>query len=299
MTPRNLSLRRPRVLGALTILALLLAGGTPSARAQAAYPEPETAADALIAAVKSDDGKALAKVLGSRWRELMPNGVDPEDRQAFLDKAAQSHKVERHDGSAELSVGDDAWVLPIPLRQGSDGQWRFDPSGGRVAMLERRLGLNERSAIQAMLAYVDAQREYALADRNGDGVLEYAQRLVSSPGKRDGLIWSERLGDDSPLGEAFVPARPGQGYHGYRFRILTGQGPAAPGGARSYLIGKRMTSGFGLLAWPVKYGESGVMTFIVDQDAVVYQRDLGPDTARAAQGIKRFDPGDGWTQVRP
>ena len=166
-------------------------------------------------------------------------------------------------------------------------------------MLEKRIGANERAAIQASLAYLDAQREYAQVDRNGDGVLEYAQKLVSTPGKRDGLIWSTSLGDESPLGEGFVPKKPGEGYHGYGFRILTGQGPAAKGGTRSFIIGNRMTAGFALIAWPMKHGETGVMSFIVSSDGTVYERDLGPGTAKAAAGIKTFNPDAGWKPVQP
>jgi hypothetical protein len=166
-------------------------------------------------------------------------------------------------------------------------------------MATRRIGANERAAMQAMLAYVDAQREYALTDRNADGVLEYAQKLISSPGKRDGLIWSTQLGDESPLGEDFAPTKAGQGYHGYQFRILSGQGSAAPGGARSYRIGSRMVSGFALLAWPVAYGRTGVMSFIVNQSGLVYERDLGPGTTAAAAAIQRFNPDAGWKPARP
>jgi hypothetical protein len=196
-------------------------------------------------------------------------------------------------------VGTDPWTLPIPIVQGTDGQWRFDPVGAREMMAAKRIGANERAAIQASLAYVDAQREYALADRDGDGVLEYAQKLISTPGKRDGLIWSQALGDDSPLGEGFLPKKPGDGYHGYHFRILTAQGPAAKGGARSYLIGKDMTAGYALIAWPVKYGETGVMSFIVSSDGVVYERDLGRGTAQAVAVTKVFNPEAGWAPARP
>jgi hypothetical protein len=242
----------------------------------------------------------MARVLGKEWRKLLPLGdADAEDRYAFLEKSAKARAVKVKDGVGELVVGADEWSFPVPIVHGKDGQWHFDPAGGREAMLDRAIGNNERSAMQAVLAYVDAQREYAQADRNGNGVLEYAQHLLSSPGKRDGLIWSTSLGDESPLGEAFLPTQPGQGYHGYHFKVLTAQGPSAKGGARSYFIGKHMVRGYALVAWPVTYGRTGVMSFIVNQDAVVYERDLGPGTAQAAAGITRFDPSEGWSKATP
>lgn len=268
--------------------------------AQAPFGTPQGAADALIDALATHDEGAVAHVLGKDWRKLVPEGgVDPEGLTQFLYKASQARKINTTGGRAELVVGSDPWVLPIPIAQGKDGQWRFDTVAGQELIAERRIGANERAAMKAVLAYVDAQREYALADRTGDGVLEYAQKLVATPGKRDGLIWSPSLGDDSPLGEDFLPAKPGEGYHGYRFRILTAQGPAAKGGARSYLIGKHMTAGFALLAWPVKYGETGVMSFMVNSDGVVYERNLGPQTAQAAAGIKLFNPDASWKPSKP
>lgn len=283
-------------------LALLLAAlALPlQVLAQAPFATPEAAADAFVEAIAAKDPAAMKRLLGPKWQELVtPQGLASDNARLFVDKARQSRAVQVSDDRGELVVGADAWPLPIPLAKGADGQWRFDPSGGREAMLERHLGNNELSAIKSVLAYVDAQFEYALADRNGDGVLEYAQKLLSTPGQRDGLIWSRALGDESPLGEAFVPAKPGQGYHGYHFRILTGQGPKAAGGWRSYMIGPRMVSGFALVAWPVKYGSSGVMSFIVNHSGVVYQQDLGPKTADAVAAIKLFNPDRGWTPVQP
>ena len=268
------------------------------AHAQAAYATPDAAADAFLAAVERHDNAAMNKVLGAQWRKLLPpDGIDPADRQAFLDKARERRNVVVEGDRARLDVGQDPWPLPIPLVRTSAGQWRFDPVAGVTAVHERRIGGNERFIIQAALAYVDAQREYASADRNGDGVLEYARRLMSSTGQRDGLIWSPALGDRSPLGSLYAPLKPGYGYHGYQFRILEGQGPAAPGGARSYVIGKRLVSGYGLVAWPTRYGETGVMSFIVNQDGVVHERDLGPKTAERVKSIKRYDPAEPWRRV--
>jgi len=282
--------------GALVLAAWL---GLPTqALAQAPFATPELAADALIQAVATSDKAAVTQVLGKDAKRMLPlDDFSAGDRYTFLEKAHQSRAVKVDGKRAELVVGNDPWTLPIPVVQGADQRWRFDPAAGREAMLVRRIGANELSTIQTALAYVDAQREYAQVDRNGNGVLEYAQKLISSPGKRDGLIWPLSLGDESPLGEGFLPARPGEGYHGYRFKILTGQGPAASGGARSYLIGKRMVAGFALVAWPVQYGRTGVMSFIVDQDAQIFERDLGPNTASVAAAIQHFDPVPGWQPI--
>lgn len=300
-TPLHLHLHRLRLAGTTAAWLLTVALGLPGlAQAQVPFAKPELAADALIDALASNDEAALARLLGKDWRQLLSlQEADINDRYAFLAKSSQARKVTLKDGRGFLDVGSDPWTLPVPIAQGKDGQWRFDAAGGREEMANRRIGANERAAMQVMLAYVDAQREYALVDRNADGVLEYAQALLSSPGRRDGLIWSPQLGDESPLGEDFVPTKPGQGYHGYRFRILKGQGSAAPGGARSYLIGPRMVSGYALVAWPVNYGSTGVTSFIVNQSGLVYERDLGPKTPAAAAAITRFNPDASWKPARP
>jgi hypothetical protein len=293
--------RRPLAgAAAAFVLATTLLAAPGQARAQAPFAQPIQAAEALIDAMASNDEAALSRVLGKNFRQLTGiREVDVEDRFAFLQLASQSKTIKEKDGRAELVVGTDPWTVPIPIVRGRDGQWRFDPVAARDEILVLQIGANERAAMQAAMAYVDAQREYALADRNGDGLLEYAQKLLSSPGKRDGLIWSPSLGDESPLGEAFLPTRPGAGYHGYRFKILTAQGPAASGGARSYLIGKRMVRGFALVAWPVQYGKTGVMSFIVNQDGTVLERDLGANSARTAMAMKVFNPEEGWKPAKP
>jgi hypothetical protein len=279
----------------------VLAGFTASAaQAQTAYATPTQAADALIQSIATTDPAMLRMVVGEQAYRLM--GLDEasaEDRLLFLEKAAQKREIKVNGTRAELQVGNQAWTLPLPLKQSANGQWAFDASGGREAILNQRIGSNERSAIKASLAYVDAQREYASADRNGDGVTEYAQKLLSSPGKRDGLIWDPALGADSPLGMGFAPKKPGTGYHGYNYRILTAQGPNAAGGTQNYKDGARMSKGFGLIAWPVQYGQSGVMSFMVNQHGKVFERDLGPQTASRVTGINRFDPAPGWSQVQP
>jgi hypothetical protein len=281
-------------------LATTLLGMPVRAWAQAPFAQPAQAAEALIDALASNDEAALARVLGKNFRQITGvREVDLEGRFSFLQLASQSKTINEKDGRAQLVVGTDPWTLPIPIVQGRDGRWRFDTVGAKDEMLVLQIGANERAAMQAALAYVDAQREYAQADRNRDGMLEYAQKLNSGAGQRDGLIWSPKLGDESPLGESFLPARPGAGYHGYRFKILTAQGPAAPGGARSYLIGKRMVRGFALVAWPVQYGKTGVMSFIVNQDGTVFERDLGAKSAQVAMAMTTFNPDEGWKPSKP
>ncbi|WKB55535.1 DUF2950 domain-containing protein [Eleftheria terrae] len=274
--------------------------GPASAFAQAAYPDAETAARALVDAVQRQDRQALRHVLGPDWERFMaPGGADPRDIDAFLDAWRQRHAVEEvKRGLAYLSVGEAGWRLPIPMRH-ADAGWRFDLQQGEDELRSRRIGRNELSAMQAARAYVDAQREYALQDRDGNGLREYASRLVSRPGQRDGLYWPETPGEDpSPLGPLFAAAQPGGsgGYHGYHYRILTAQGPHAPGGAYDYRIGGRMRSGFALLAWPVRYGHTGIMSFMVNHDGRVFEKDLGVRTDESARSIQRFNPDAGWRE---
>ncbi|HSB24052.1 MAG TPA: DUF2950 family protein, partial [Burkholderiaceae bacterium] len=181
------------------------------------------------------------------------------------------------------------------------GLWKFDPVAGADRLRTARIGRNELAAMQAVLAYYDAQRDYATEDRNGNGVREYARKLVSSPGKHDGLYWPSPLDtEESPLGPLIAQQKPkGPGYWGYHYKILTRQGTNAPGGAYDYVIGGRMRAGFALVAWPVRYGDTGVMTFMVSHAGVVYQKDLGPSTNAIAGAMTRFDPDDSWHKVSP
>jgi hypothetical protein len=191
------------------------------------------------------------------------------------------------------------WTLPIPIVKTAAG-WRFDTKAAPEEMRVRRIGRNELAAIQVALVYTDAQSEYRARDWNGDGVREYATRGVSSPGKRDGLYWASLPGEpESPLGAEFADATPGQPYHGYMYKILTAQGPSAPGGARSYIKNGHMTEGYALVAWPVRYDDTGVMTFIVNQDGVVYQKSLGSGTGAAARSINAYNPDASWSKVAP
>jgi hypothetical protein len=287
-----------RILATAALAAIALIGLP--AFAQRVYDTPQAAANALTDALATNDEAALRTVLGADWRRFVPTGeIDREDVYAFLQAWSQKHSVvPAGDGDQMLlAVGEGNWTLPVPIIKASGG-WRFDPRSGTEMMKTRRIGRNELSAMQAVLAYVDAQREYARTDHDGDGVLEYAQKFASAPGKHDGLYWPEEPGQPlSPIGPAFAPAKPGGGYHGYQFKILKAQGPNASGGARSYVIGKRMRSGFALVAWPVHYGETGVMTFIVNQDGVVHEKDLGPGSDAAARAMTRFDPDASWKKA--
>ena len=266
---------------------------------------------ALITAVRAHDHKALAEILGPGGRALVSSGDEVADRNAgekFVKAYDQGHRLEGGGGKVVLSVGQDDFPFPIPLVP--DGPtWKWDADAGREEILRRRIGRNELNTIQVCLAIVDAQREYYAQDRGGDGVMQYARRIRSTPGKRDGLYWPTKAGEPlSPLGPAVAEAR-SQGYargsgvagaapfHGYYFRALLRQGPKAEGGAYEYVVGKHMIGGFALVAYPAVYGSTGVMTFIVNHDGVVYQKDLGRDTARAQAKIQAFDPDSTWQKV--
>jgi hypothetical protein len=273
----------------------------PPAFAQKAYPTPEAAADALVDGIGRNDDDAIKAIIGPDYRKYIPaSSMDPEDITNFLAAWARAHSIVRiGNDRAFLGVGKNGWTLPIPIKNTAAG-WRFDTAAAPEEMRIRRIGRNELAAIQVVLAYTDAQDEYHARDWNGDGVLEYARRILSSPGKRDGLYWASGPGDpESPLGEQFAEARRGQPYHGYRYKILMAQGPAAPGGAKSYVKNDRMTEGYALVAWPAKYGETGVMTFIVNQDGVVYQKNLGPNTDALARALSTYDPDASWTKAAP
>lgn len=270
--------------------------------AQQAFPAAESAADAFVDAVASNDDEAMRRILGNDWRSFLPHeGVSNSEVAAFLAKWAESHKIVADTAQkAHLVVGSQEFVLPIPIVE-KNGAWRFDLHAGADEIKTRRIGRNELATMQAALAYYDAQKEYARVDHNGDGVLEYAQKLISTPGKQDGLYWAALEGEgESPLGPLFGDGGPSnRGYHGYHYRILTAQGSAAPGGAYDYLIKNRLTGGFALVAWPVKYGDSGVMSFIVNHEGVLYEKDLGPKTATTARAMKQFNPDSSWQKVNP
>lgn len=274
----------------------VLAGG------QQSFATPEAAMEAFGTAVIDSDEAALRAMFGANFRQLVPP-IGAERRYEFIEAWAKSHKIEQDgDGRARIAAGQQGWTLPIPLEKTASG-WRFDMKAGMDEIAIREIGRNELSAIQVAKAYADAQREYFARDRNGDGVPEYAQKIASSAGKMDGLYWPSKANEEpSPLGRLLADAaaekgrKPGS-YHGYSYRILTAQGPDAAGGARNYIVDGRMTGGFGLVAWPTSYGRSGVMSFMINQDGQVYEKNLGPDTATQAARVKAFNPDATWRKV--
>lgn len=288
------------------LLAVVLAGMTwfapMPAAAQQAFPTADAAAAALVDAIARKDEAAKRLVLGNDWRKLIPTeNIKDKDVDAFLEGWATSHKIVVEPAhTAHLAVGAQDWVLPIPIVE-KKGAWRFDTLAAVEEIRTRRIGRNELATMQAALAYYDAQKEYAREDRNGDGVLEYAQKTISTPGQQDGLYWAALEGEaESPLGPLFGEAGPSsEGYYGYRYRILTAQGDKAPGGAYDYRIKDRLVAGFALVAWPVKYGDSGVMSFMVSHDGVLYEKNLGPKSDEIARAMTRFNPDSSWRKVTP
>jgi hypothetical protein len=273
------------------------------------FETPEQAADALIAAAGSFDVAALERIFGAGGRDLVNTGDVVQDKnraQEFATKARERKTVTvdpTNPNRAILSVGSNDWPLPVPIvRRGRT--WSFDAAAGREEILNRRIGSNELDAIEICRSYVEAQHEYALEKRGGSSVNQYAQRLLSTPGKQDGLAWQNADGSwAGPIGEGVAPAIE-QGYadkiepyNGYYFKVLIGQGPAAPLGEMDFVIKGMMIGGFALIAAPAEYGVTGVQTFIVSHDGVVYQKDLGPDTVNIAKTIQRFNPDKTWTPV--
>jgi hypothetical protein len=291
--------------GLIAAATLFLA--IPMASAQQSFQSPEEAAAALAAAAKSGATNDILKVLGRNAADIVESGdmvADNETRERFVAAYDAKHSISMDgDKKAILMLGNDDFPFPIPLYRTKTG-WEFDTTEGRIEILYRRIGRNELDAIQTSLAFVDAENEYADKDRGaGPGV--YAQRIVSSPGKKDGLYWPTD-GDQSPLGELAAEAsaegyKVGSGepqpYHGYYYRILTRQGPNAPGGEMDYVVNGKMIGGFALVAYPAEYGNSGVMTFVVNHRGTVYQKDLGELTEAIAKRMKSFDPDQTWRKV--
>jgi hypothetical protein len=290
---------------------VLLLPGHLLAAGEERFSSPEAAADALKAAVEARDTNALHAIFGPAGHGLVSVDVveAAAEREFFMNRVKEKvNLVAASDSKQELQLGADGWSFPIPLVK-QEGQWHFDVEAGKEEILNRRIGANELGAIQVCRAYVQAQREYASVDQNADEVLEYAEHLRSTPGAHDGLYWSTRTGDElSPLGPLVAQARD-EGYrkqtkilteelspyHGYYFKILTRQGKHAPGGKYNYIINGHMIAGFALVAWPAEWGNTGVMTFIVNQRGKVYQKNLGPKTPSIANAITAYDPDNTWT----
>ena len=323
---RNSLPRQPgkKAAGAAIAISMMLIILTSTALSHAAeakqqsFPSAEAAVAAMNAALKSNNTEALMAIFGpdaEQWASSGDPVADQVDQERFLDHFTEKHllKAEGADRMV-LYVGKDEWPFPIPIVK-TEGAWRFDTEEGATEILARRIGRNELSTIQVCLAYIDAQREYAEKDRNGNGLLEYAQRLTSEPGRKNGLYWE--TGEDeeqSPFGplvaeaqeSGYLAGEPGEKtngqprrpYHGYYYRILKAQGKDAPDGAYDYMAGDRMIGGFALVAYPAQYDSSGIMTFVTSHDGVVYQKDLGEDTDTIARAMTLFNPDSTWEAVK-
>jgi len=300
----------------LRLLALVLLAGAAGCTAtpqQKAFKSPEAAVDSLVDALRRHDRDRLKQVVGDAGVDLLGSGdkvADESDLSRFLSFYDEKHSLQGEaNGATTLLVGTDDWPFPVPIVKAKGG-FVFDVEAGKDEILNRRVGRNELSAQQVCLAIADAQREYVRLRPMGGDLPEYARKIVSDPGTKNGLYWTTGEGEEpSPLGElAAAAAEHGYGksdrsdelqprpYYGYRYRLLTRQGPHAPGGAIDYVVNGKLVGGFAVVAYPAKYGNSGIMTFITNHDGVVYQRDLGPETQHVAEGMTAFDPGPDWTK---
>ena len=278
-----------------------------TAIAQQKFDTAEGAADALVQASRQDDRRTLLTILGQGAADILSSGdrvSDETRRKIFVAAYDIKHNIKTDGGSATLVIGQSDFPFPIPIVQ-KDNAWTFDTAKGREEILARRIGRNELAAIQACLAYYDAQNEYAEITPKADGMSVYAQRFVSRAGKRDGLYWPAAQGQQpSPVGEAVAIASvsgykigSGEPFYGYRYKLLARQGEHAPGGALDYIVDGKMIGGFALIAWPAEYGNSGITTFMVSHSGDVYEKDLGPGTNRVVPRISSFDPDQTWKKV--
>src|SRR5215831_1515936 len=281
-----------------------------AAATQQTFASPEAGVQALIDAAKNNDTKTMLTILGPEARAYLNTGDAVSDRASlarFVQAYEEAHAlVPSGDTKVSLQIGNDEWPFPVPLVK-DNTSWRFDSKEGKEEILNRRIGRNELDVIQVCLAYVDAQREYYMSNPQHAALLHYAAKFRSTPGKRDGLYWETKADEPpSPLGPLVAQARKEgykreagkpTAYHGYYYKILTAQGPNAPDGAYDYMVRGKMIGGFALVAYPAQYGSSGIMTFIVNYDGVVYQKDLGPQTTTQAQSITKFDPDETWTKL--
>jgi hypothetical protein len=296
-----------------TVIAVMFALviSTVPAWAQKTFSSAEDAVKAVVAAAKSNNDNEMLAIFGPKAKEILFSGdpvADKRRRAEFIEAYDQANHLTTQGEDRILIVGKQDWPFPIPIVK-KGNSWVFDTEQGKQEVLNRRIGGNELFTIQTMLAVVDAEREYAMKDRDRNGLLEYAEKFISDPGKRNGLYWEAKTGEpESPLGPIMGQARsqgygakittaPGP-YHGYHYRILTAQGKDAPGGAYSYLVKGKMIGGFAVVAYPAEYGNSGIMTFIVNHDGKVFQKNLGPNTASAAKSMKEYNPDKTWTEVK-
>ena len=272
---------------------------------QQTFATLQAAIQATIEASAHNDTAALLRIFGPNGKDIVESGdpvQDRNDRKEFVELAREKLQVNRDPANpnhATFSVGNEDWSFPIPLVQ-KDRKWRFDSAAGAVEVLAHRIGENELNAIELGKGFVEAQLEYATTLHDGSGLLEYAQRFMSTPGRQDGLYW-DRV-PDSFVPKSFAAAASDESgsakpYHGYYFRILKAQGPDAPGGALNYVVNDRMIGGFAMIAWPAEYGASGIKTFIVNHSGVIYEQDLGADTPAIVQEITSFNPDPSWHRV--
>ena len=299
---------------AIAVLVGSCTSGKDGEKKGQAFKSPEEAVAALAAALRADDTQAVERILGTASSELVASGdpvSDAAERRRFVELFDARSRIDLEAPErAVLHIGDLDWPFPIPMVN-AEGGWVFDTDEGIEEMINRRVGRNELAAIQVCLAVVDAQKEYFSVDRDGDGRQAYADRFPSSPGKKDGLYWKTAEGEPpSPLGllaaqafaEGYSQSKEREGptpYHGYCYRILKAQGSHAGGGARSYIEDGAMVGGFALVAYPAEYGSSGIMTFIVSQDGIVFEKDLGEETVKIATEMKEYDPDSTWSTVDP
>jgi hypothetical protein len=304
-------LRNPILAAAIIVFILVVAPaafGQVGRIAGKSFPSADAAVEALIAATETYDTKALLELLGPNSRDIIQTGEVARDKEVSMEfaKLAREKKnitMNKRTSRAFLEVGDDGYPFPVPLiKQGT--KWGFDTEAGRMEILARRIGRNELDAIQVSRGYVEAQHEYALTKHDGAQVNQYAQQIISSPGKQDGLAWQNADGSwggtvgekaAKELEKTYTGTR--APYHGYFFKILKGQGPAAPLGSLDFVVKGAMIGGFALVAYPSVYGVTGIKTFMVSHDGVVYEKDLGPDTATAAAAIEKFNPDKSWSPV--
>jgi len=303
-------LRLLRIFTYVSLIASMFSFATTStASAEQSFKTADAAVDALVSAARSNDRKALMEILGRGSSDIVSSGdpvADTASYQRFVSAYDAKHQLSMEgDNKAIMIIGQEDYPFPIPIVR-ENGTWRFDTDAGREEIIYRRIGANELDTIQTSLAYVDAQNDYAEKDRTGAGKGVYAQHMVSSPGKKDGLYWPDVQGEDqSPLGELAAEAakqgyRVGAGripYHGYYYKILTKQGAAAPGGELDYVVNGKMIGGFALVAYPAQYRNSGVMTFIVNHNGQVYQKDLGPHTTAIVEKMTSFNPDKTWEKT--
>jgi hypothetical protein len=305
---------RAPALGLVAALVLgVVAGCTGRGGDHLSFATAKEAAEALVLALRKDDLLSLSALLGPDSGTVLSSGDEVQDnldRDAFVAAYEKQHTlVDAASGKKLLLVGEQLWPLPVPLVE-RGGRWQFDGAAGAEELVFRRIGANELGAIDVCRGYVTAQQEYAAVGRDGDPAGIYALKLISDPGTQNGLYWESAAGEAMSPAGPFVAAAASEGYraatdgrrqayHGYYYRMLYSQGPNANGGAGEYFVDGLLTRGFALVAWPADYGVSGVQTFIVNQDGVVFQKDLGADTARAVEAISRFDPDGTWTAITP